>query len=222
MKKIILMGLLVVSNVLWSATCNITLQRGWNLISTPFPETASSEIRDVSYTGTVFRYSMGSYIDIDPEPTLTPGEGYFILSEIPQTLTLTSDISDTCLWFPDIYTQWNMMGAPYNSIPFWNYELKYDYPGGGFIYNIFWFNPLTGGYDSPGLTSSDYTEKGKGYWILASDTMTNDSCFQLTTDGQLLWAYENIAPLDSFRTRCSPTLDDEGNVYYFTERTPAS
>ncbi len=135
-------------------------------------------------------------------------------------------LTDTVEVFPDNYSG-NSIRDPFlgrddcascNDDDFLLAEI--DISEGSFVYPIFSFNPETRGYD--GLEDSDFTEKGKGYFILASDTMTNDSCFQFVDDGELLWEYENVDPLVNFRTRCSPTLDDEGNVYYFTERTPAS
>ena len=138
---------------------DISINRGWNLISLPFdPLDRVTSSLFPFIVGPAYWYNPDTRI-YEMEDTLRPGLGYFILSPIDTTLTITGD---SILSFPvNIRQGWNMVGAFSQDVP----ASLYD--------SLSMTLPPPYSYNSSTALYEDATRlmPGKGFWLLCTDSL---------------------------------------------------
>ncbi len=139
------------------------LKGGWNLVSVPFSLARADEPERIYPTmiGQPFHYVPS--VGYRTANVLEYGKGYFILSSMNWTIDYAG--RENSAFTIVLHPGWNMIGAPYRSIPF---ETSLFRPSGAIIDGMLYgYSPETFSY-----FSADSLIAGKGYFIFALATCT--------------------------------------------------
>ncbi len=164
-------------------TRTVSLNQGWNLISSPV-DPHNDSVPDIyqSVAWNAFSYSGGAY---EVTTTLENGVGYWIRSQISESVTIFgSDLLDDTI---PVTTGWNLIGSLSQPVPV---SLIAAASPGMITGNFFGYH---GGYR---VTDTIYP--GAGYWV------------KCTQYGQLILSSSSMTkagPKTSYRIRIVPTAE---------------
>jgi hypothetical protein len=188
--------LILLSALPLQAATNLTLQVGWNLISTP-TQPASTGIETVlgpikGKFQAVYSYDVGqykAYVPGGPDgglSTIEAGRGYWISMTETATLTISGAAVNSGI---DLQEGWNLVG--YNSQKALTTEQALASIQNKYLV-IYSYENATGsykGYSPPDLIDLKQLEPGRGYWIYA----TEKSKWQLPVDENVATIYADCS-----------------------------
>lgn len=166
-------------------TCDISLGRGWNLISVPYlmeDESIEAVLGDISENVAVVQYfdaNMQSWLTYAPGndsstlTTIEDGKGYWIYMDEADTLTVTGSQQPPAGQTPptyDVVEGWNLIGIRSNSS-----LLAEVYLGSlNENYSVVWEYDYLSGYNAiyPDPGSGEMMDLGEGFWLWATEDGT--------------------------------------------------
>ncbi|MFP4460096.1 MAG: hypothetical protein ACLFSQ_10975 [Candidatus Zixiibacteriota bacterium] len=187
-----------------ASTFDLSLEAGWNLVSTPFHSVDRSDWDVIDVFG--YNPEEGVYGGADE---LNSGSGYFVLSLYPQNISISGDI-DTCIYH-SMEWGWNMGGGPFRNLTPEEYMNYFD--PDSFIEPMYNYNPIDKLYHEV-----DNITPGMGFWILSMADMSADSCIHSAQVGETIWSFAVDSFSHVFQNQCSPAIDKRGNVYFCEHR----
>ena len=124
----------------------LTLNKGWNLLSLPIKGADMSKLHNKS--GTIWGWNGTNYVKVElPEPF----NGFWVYSEIEETVLVTGQYPDDTDWTKNLNTGWNLRG-PYSN------QRKPNYIDEAFSWTDSYNNVL----------EDNILMRGVGYWLFVT------------------------------------------------------